>query len=638
MVSGRVRSPVVKIRNARPLAAVFVLMMLAGCVQPGIKVRQVYLSGNRHVDDSTVLAGMNEKPDSPLPWRQAHRFDRRELETDREAVKSIMGANGYPNAKVTRAEAVTAGKDADEVNLYFDIVEGPPIVVSSVHIEGAPAGLGIDERMIDLAPGDVLVHARHTEAKERIRQYLIAHGYLRAQVTGTVLTTPEYRTAAITIVVQAGPLVHFGKTTIEGEASGPRDAIVERVAWQEGEVYDPELLALTERRLYALGRFSSVHFDPDPVEGTDPSVVDMNVHVAEAKSFELRLGVGFGTDPVHSEVRARGGVAKRGWPFAMTTLKLDGLVAPTFLFEQGTFLGYEYKLAARGEQEDFVVPRLRLGVELDYSQQVAEAYSLQGPRLRTSLERSFWRDRVSLGVGWQGRYQDVTEVSGAVSAAQQATLGLVGKYVDASYFQSLVLDLRDNPLETRSGFYAEARVQEGGAAAGGHFDYVKVTPEARGYVPVGRRVVIAARARLGLGFAQGGGALPITERYFAGGSSSQRGFAQQRLSPVATSADGFSVPIGGEALLETSLEGRFDLARWKRNLQLVLFLDGADVTSERAQLDPWHLHWAVGAGLRYQTPVGPLRFDVGYRLNRTGAGEPEPDTRFSFFLGLGEAF
>jgi translocation and assembly module TamA len=637
VLSGRVLGAEMKARICRIAVAGSLLMalgMLAGCLQPGTKIRHIYFTGNQHVSDDRLLDGMYARPDSPLPWREARLFDRQELERDQERVVAILGQQGYASARVKHAIAVPASED--EVNLYFDIDEGPPVRVVSVNVTGAPAGSGIDAGAIEPMVGDIFVYERYADSKNRIRDRLRALGYYHVDVIGRVSWDAVAHTVTVELIIDPGPLVKFGETKVEGATLVPPKDIFARVAWEKGEVYDPELVALTERRLYALGRFSSVHFDP-AIE-TGDGVLGTTVHVAESKRFELRIGAGFATDSVHSEVRGRGGMTARGFPFAMTTLKLDGLVAPTFLVEERTFLGYEYKLSARADHEDFLLPRLRFGNEFDYSQQITEAYALEGPRGRLSLDRSFFRDHLALGVGWQIRYQDITEVSSAVSDQLRAILGLVSPYQDASYFQSLSLDLRDNPLESRRGFYGELKVQEGGAAAGGHFEYAKVTPELRTYVPVGRSLVMAARAKLGLGFGRGE-VVPITERYFAGGASSHRGFAQQRLSPVAMGADGGTVPIGGEALLETSIEGRFDLERLKGNwLQLVLFLDGADVTTERAQLDPLDLHLATGAGLRYQTPVGPLRLDVGYRLNRKGAGEPDPNRAFNFFLGLGEAF
>jgi outer membrane translocation and assembly module TamA len=152
-------------------------------------------------------------------------------------------------------------------------------------------------------------------------------------------------------------------------------------------------------------------------------------------------------------------------------------------------------------------------------------------------------------------------------------------------------------------------------------------------------VVFAGRARWGRFFGQD---VPATERFFSGGSVSQRGFSERRLSPqvrgdvMGTTTD---VPYGGTTLFETGVESRFPITKVKgMPLGGVLFLDGADVVEEPARLSLGKLHWALGFGLRLHTIVGPLRFDFGWRLNRTGPMDPSPDDKYAFHLSLGEAF
>ena len=135
------------------------------------------------------------------------------------------------------------------------------------------------------------------------------------------------------------------------------------------------------------------------------------------------------------------------------------------------------------------------------------------------------------------------------------------------------------------------------------------------------------------------GDLPISERLFSGGASNHRGFGERQLAPFVVEADGTEIPYGGAALFETGLEARVRLTKVKKMpLSGVLFLDGGDVASRVSELRLDNLHWAVGLGVRLHTIVGPVRADVGYRLNRYGAMDPDPGSRFAFHLSLGEAF
>jgi outer membrane translocation and assembly module TamA len=210
----------------------------------------------------------------------------------------------------------------------------------------------------------------------------------------------------------------------------------------------------------------------------------------------------------------------------------------------------------------------------------------------------------------------------------------------AGYQQALIVDLRDNQIEPKLGAYGELRTTEGTPLAGGQTSYFGLVSDARGYVPLLAGVVLAGHARYGAVW----GDVPVTERFFAGGAVSQRGFGERRLSP-SVPVDPMqrtmvtTLPYGGAGLIDTSLEARVPITKIRTMpLGMVTFLDGGDVTDAATGLDPMHLHWAVGAGVRLLTVVGPVRLDVGYRLNRTGPTEPDPGSRWAYHLTIGEAF
>jgi translocation and assembly module TamA len=166
----------------------------------------------------------------------------------------------------------------------------------------------------------------------------------------------------------------------------------------------------------------------------------------------------------------------------------------------------------------------------------------------------------------------------------------------------------------------------------------------RGYVPVIAGAVLAGRARYGAIW----GDIPPTERMFAGGAVSQRGFGERQLSPTVTGdthdmtgkvTGSLTVPYGGGGLFETSVEARVPVTTIRTMpIGVVTFLDGGDVTETPGELRLGNLHWAAGVGLRLMTVVGPVRLDVAYRLNRTGAMDPDPGSHYAYHLTIGEAF
>jgi translocation and assembly module TamA len=298
-------------------------------------------------------------------------------------------------------------------------------------------------------------------------------------------------------------------------------------------------------------------------------------------------------------------------------------------------------------RDDLVFPRLKGTASVVAEVIELETYTSRGLRGKIGGERPFFGDHVQLAIGTQLRLLNFTSVADIITVEDRDRVGLpqapdLGSFkvnYNLGYFdQLLAVDFRDNPINTRNGAYFELRAEEAGVFSGSGFSYLKLMPEARAYYSPWSFLVFAAKLRYGTSLGEN---LPITQRFFSGGGNDHRGFSYRRLAPMSSGADanGNRVPIGGNTLLETSVEARLDLFRLLGNwLGLVVFADGGDVTQTRSQLDVTYLHWAAGAGLRYNTLVGPIRFDAGYRLNRFGEGEPDPGKRFAFHLSLGQAF
>jgi translocation and assembly module TamA len=179
-------------------------------------------------------------------------------------------------------------------------------------------------------------------------------------------------------------------------------------------------------------------------------------------------------------------------------------------------------------------------------------------------------------------------------------------------------DGRNDPLNTRRGVYVLTAVQEGFRLGSYGYRYLRVVPEGRFFLSLGERFVLAFRARVGaLVPIRQEGEPPIVARFMAGGPQSMRGYYTNRLSPMIL-RNGAWVPVGGNGLADGSLELRFDIAG---PFGGAVFLDGGNVSrpsgvpsAYKTALDPTQLQWATGLGLRYRTPFGPVRLDVGVQI------------------------
>jgi outer membrane translocation and assembly module TamA len=194
-------------------------------------------------------------------------------------------------------------------------------------------------------------------------------------------------------------------------------------------------------------------------------------------------------------------------------------------------------------------------------------------------------------------------------------------------FVEVQYNTSDSFLNPTHGMVLRGRLEHSTTAVISDVSFVKLVLEARHYLPLSQRLLLATRLKLG-GIEPYGSStdVPFNVRFFAGGPGSVRGFQLNRLGPVNADGD----PIGGLSLIEGSAELRFPLFG---DFGAVLFLDFGNVFSPPFTYHLGDLRYAVGPGLRYNTPVGPLRLDVGFIVDRR-AGENFGRVEFS----IGQAF
>jgi outer membrane protein assembly factor BamA len=165
------------------------------------------------------------------------------------------------------------------------------------------------------------------------------------------------------------------------------------------------------------------------------------------------------------------------------------------------------------------------------------------------------------------------------------------------------------PLDPRQGYLVNAHIEKATPfLLRGTFRYTEFSGEVRGYVPFGSRFVWANRARSGTLAGPSAALIPFYKRYFVGGSSSVRGWGRYQVSPLTPAGQ----PIGGRTMMEVSTEARFNI---RGKLGGVLFVDGGNVWTGPWEVRVSELRWAVGPGIRYDTPIGPMRVDIGTQLN-----------------------
>jgi translocation and assembly module TamA len=649
-------------------------------------VRSLRLEGAKAVPAAEILERLATRPSDRAGWGEERAFDADVFAVDLRRVEAAYRTRGFFRARVTGSEAkevrrgrVVFGDDLRArvegedhlVDLVIRVEEGPPVRVGEVRLEGleaepgalAPLGRAPLERL-PLRTGQIFREDRYDEAREAIEKALTANGYPRPEVEQRAEVDPAAGRAAVTYTVRSGGRFRFGNVFVSGAAQVARSTLRDLAGdeVEPGSWYDATRLPRVQARVHDLGVFGGIRVSagkPDPERGTVPILLS----VREAPFRTIRLGPSLGIEAARWDASMTAGWTHRNFQGGLRKLKLDLRLGYSWIKTpfQPSAEGLSGLASADFTQPEVIGRKVDLSARVEGERRIEDGYSYFVERVRVGLPVKLFAPVLtffpSANVEYYQTRGQATQVQ--VGAATQTLLSCAGASTCLLPFleQRIDLDLRDDALATTRGLYLSAALQEGLRPFGQGFRYLRLVPELRAFVRLGK-AVLAARGRVGVVRAYAGDPLPIVARVSSGGPGQMRGYYTRRLSPVVALANGGFAPVGGEASLDGSLEVRFPLSG---HLGGALFLDGGNAFLSAADL--WkvdRLQWAPGLGLRYDSPFGPVRFDVAGRLpTRSGGrwlvpgvpvvtlgpdgglvdtGTTHAEPLIGFHLSIGEAF
>jgi len=616
-------------------AALALAAALSGCRTPKGTADQpvitrLKLEGVKAFDPDDVVARLaTQGPESFLGVdRRWSRLDPDALQVDRRRVEAWYRERGYYRAVADRADVVPEPEGRATVVIH--VKEGPPVRVSRLTVTGldeAPEAVR-EAGKLPLAEGAIFTEQAYDDTRARILNALRGTGWALAEVTQRAQVLPEEGTAEVTYEVVAGKRYRFGRIFVAGSGAVPRAKVIEQASIEAspGDWYDDALLAKVQARVFEMGVFAGVRVargTPDEAQGTVPVVVT----VREAPFRTLRAGPGLGFQQSRWDANALASWTHRNWLGGLRRLQVDGRAGYAWIPPQGGvgrngtvgLVGLEFS------QPGAISRRIDLATRVELEKGLERDYAFWSERFRVGTPLRLL-PRLTLIPSWNLEVYQLSDVAQATTTLPGTPSSTLPQFRSCpnqvcllSYLeQRLSLDLRDDPINTRRGAYLALSVQEGIHMGGYGYQYFRVLPEARAYWPLGAGTVLALRARAGaiIPIAEKD-APPVVALFFSGGANAMRGYGWQRLSPMQQEGTRW-VATGGNGLLDGSLELRQHLAG---SVGGVLFLDAGNVTAASSEpgrwrdvLDPTRLQLAAGLGLRYGTPFGPLRVDVGARL------------------------
>lgn len=610
-------------------------------------ITAVEFLGNERIDDGELGQAIRTEESGWLPFSKGVRVDPDVLATDLRRIERYYRARGFYAARVEgwRLAYVAEG----QARLGIIVEENKPIRVRRLEVEGIAELTDRDrEFLLDglpLSEGEVLTEPRYERTRQLLEERLGIRGYAFAEVEGAVDVFPVEGYGEVTFEVVPGERYRLGAIEVKGNEAVSDRPVLWASALETGQVYNTRRIDDAHGSIVDTGVFRAVDIDfGDPTADNRLPVI---IRVREAPLQAFEVGVGGGID--ESSQRARGRVTWRhrdlfgGFDLLEITARGGYAVLPT-VFEpiaEGPIWGGE----ARFRRPNFLRRNVMLASRLDYEHDLLEAYTTDSARAAVGLETKVWEFGLSTAYGLQlYRLSQLRTAPAGAPDAPRVNPDRCPAPCTISYLEPRVWwDHRDDLIEPRRGFYAAVGFEQGGGLLGGTHEYYRMIPELRAYTTpagLGQRVTLAARVKSGWMWPVDG-ASPIVRRFYSGGPDSHRGYALRRLAPMVHQIDGGFVPIGGDYLFESSAEARVWITE---NLIGVAFTDVGSVGFRPTTFRPDQLSWAIGPGLRYLTPIGPVRFDVGYRVyapTRRTIDAPHDvirENRWAFHVGLGEAF
>jgi outer membrane protein insertion porin family len=615
------------------------------------------ITGNRYFKTDTIRERMDTLPASFLRYRHG-RFSRPMLNNDLESVADLYRANGFRDVKVTSQVAPPPGGKAGDLEVTISIDEGPQWLVSAIEVSGVD--LRIYEEVTGLltsTPGQPFSTTKLLEDRDAVLGYYFNSGYPDAGFDYTVTLDSKPFRMKVSYNVLEGRRNFVRDVLVTGIGRTHPNIVNRRISVKPGDPLSQAQIVDSQRRIYDLGIFSKVDVAVQNPEGRERNKYVL-FQLDEARRYSTNFGLGAEITRIGGTTNSYG--APAGNPGFSPRVSLG--ITRLNVFNVGHTVGIQTRFSRIQNRAllNYFAPQFRgderfnltLSALADISRDVSTFTSRRvegAAQLAQRLSRSD-----TLQYRFVYRLVNVSNLK-----IDPLLVPFLSQPVRVGVLSGTwIRDRRDDPLDSHRGMFSSVDFGVASKYFGSKTDYARSIGRNTGYYRVGRDMVLARMVSLGALYNFQGilNPIPLPERFFGGGASTHRGFPENQAGP-RDPITGY--PLGGSAFLFFSEELRFPLVG--RNLGAVVFHDAGNVYSRFSRIsfnvfqknpeDFDYMVHAVGFGIRYRTPIGPVRFDTAYAFNptkfygctSTNAGACLPITlqslgSFQFHFSLGQTY
>ncbi len=590
---------------------------------PRMRIRDVLVEGNRAFSDPRIRKVMKTKR---RWWWFSGVYNEQVLEEDLERVRAFYRKHGYQDIAVS--QQTYRDPKGKGLLVHLVVVEGLQHRVGQVAVQGVTLFPEREiRRVITLKPGSVFSDDALQEDLRLIKQYYGDRGYIHADVVPNTQLDAATKRVNLTYQLTEHDLAYVNRIDVEGNLR-TRDVVVRReMRIYPGEAFNGTKIRKSIDRLYNLGYFEEVNVDTRKTD--TPNQEDLIFRVKESKTGSFSFGGGFS-----SVDRLVGLVELEQRNFDLTSfphftgagqdLRLRAEVGTVrryfdLSFTEPWILGHPLSLGIDAFNRTQLQSR-DLGLAFQQEQ--------RGAGIRLGKE---FMDKLQVGLGYQLFRTVISDIVDEASADLKAEAGR--NYV-STVSTSATFDSRNSKFDPTTGYVLFSSMDLAGGVLGGDKDFYRLQGGASYYWPHGGRFVLESRTRAGIVQAYGNSdEVPIFERFFGGGTGTIRGFRERRVGPLDPASND---PIGGESTLLGTLEEVMTIVKDERGRPILkgsAFLDIGNVWRRVSDFGGSYKAGA-GVGIRVNTPIGPVRLDVGYPVSNV----PKDDRRLRLHFNVSRSF
>src|SRR3954470_14799469 len=647
-------------------------------VNPGqqFHLDAVTFTGNEKLSDKTLQGVVATSPRGGIKGllatilRRPQGVTREQIAADRTTLESYYRLHGFLTATVA-TPVVNTNASTGTMTIDFPIAEGPETLVTSVAIEGNEQVGTRDLPKPTLKVGEPLNPTFERDDVIALQTYYSDRGNAEVQVHVREEVSTDKTGARVVYTIAEGPKIALGNVIVRGNTYTATNVVARAAALEKGQPFSYTSILEAQQRLYRLGIFQRVDIQPAQAE-TGVATRDVTISIAEGKDLTIGGALG-GTAPIDNTG------ANRVAPLVSAS------IAHRNLFGTGRYLGLEVIYARPNRQDAFLTYREPFIGRFDLPIQVT-AFQTDDFRPHTHIvQRGGYIEATRVArfqTRWSLRYEyrvakckiNPDDPFDLCALAQDVLLpGLDRNATNVSISSvtpTFFWDKRDDAINPHRGFFTTASAEYAFPLIAANARFLKEFTQTSWYLPVSDRSTFAMSGRVGLIQDLGAGTtidpetgqeiptsgVPLSERFTSGGDTSHRAYALDLLGtacPTQQSIDEgcrptlidilsngrhTTAPLGGRSLFILNAEYRFPIAG---PIGAQLFIDAGNTFANTLRFGD--LKYGLGTGLRYLSPVGPVRFDFGYKLHRqilyfNEQGKAVYERPYAYFITLGYAF